>query len=43
MVSQCNAGRDESFDVDFDMAQEDAQTIYDVGALTQLVVCRASL
>ena len=30
LVSQCNAGRDESDDVNDDQAQEDAQAIYDV-------------
>ena len=30
LVSQCNGGRDEEGDVDFDLAMEDAQKIYDV-------------
>jgi len=31
LVSQCNAGRDEDGDVDFELAREDAQKIYDAG------------
>ena len=33
LVSQCNAGRqDEEEDVDYDLAQEDAQKIFDVSS-----------
>ena len=32
LVSQCNAGREETDDVDDGKAEEDAQQIYDVGS-----------